>query len=167
MLPPALACMVAMRFRTLVLLLAASAFLTPPAAALTSGQVNVVTIRLQGNNADFHPDFAVSSLFPVPGGLTCGPSTVGPGSFEVSCTPEGYSSCLAWQVFVATTGGGGIVTGTAVCDGGIPSTAGVPKPGSAVGPLVVGPAPFPLRCAATWATGAVGGYAVTCVFVIT
>lgn len=155
-----------MRFRTLVLLLAASAFLTPPAAALASGQVNVITITLRGSNADFHPDFAVSSLFPVPGGMAC--ATMGqPGSFEVQCIPQGYTTCLAWQASVATTGMGGFVTGSARCDTAPASMAGVPKPGSATGPLVLGPAPMPLICGVTWVPAPAGGFTVNCVFVVT
>lgn len=150
----------------MILLLAASAFLTPPAMALGTSAPNVVTITLRGDNAGFHPDYVVSSLFPLPGGVACG-STGQPGSFEVQCVPQGYTTCLAWQVSVATSGVGGFVTGSARCDGAPASVAGVPKPGSATGPLVLGPAPMPLTCGVTWVPGPQGGFTVNCVFVIT
>jgi hypothetical protein len=68
---------------------------------------------------------------------------------------------------VAAQGAGGFVSGRASCDNGPVSAAGTPKPGQAVGPVVVGPVPTPLNCGVTWVPGPVGGYTVTCTYVVT
>lgn len=95
------------------------------------------------------------------GNMACA-ITPGPNTVTATCVPSDarLRQCLSWQA-IASGSGVGFVTGTATCDGAAPSMAFAHKPGTGVGPVVTGPAPFPLVCTADW-RGDFGDWRVEC-----
>lgn len=100
----------------------------------------------------------------VPPGAACAVAP-GPNTVTVTCFPPAtLKQCLSWQASVTGTGVG-FVTGSATCNNAPPSVAFTQKPGQGVGPVVNGPAPFPLVCTAKW-QGEFGDWRVVCRYTI-